>query len=151
MAGLQVDGVHPCRPCPDPAPDNLSRPKTPFQLARPNARLFKLTFAEDASRNLFFWAQEPDAAGDDGTVAAVNAAANAGPPVDEGGDDASSGDGEEDDPAAALAASLGGGVPRPIAAADLAAALRNIGLPPPPGAMMTSPMRMSTSTARGSQ
>ncbi len=43
-----------------------------MQIGRPGARVFQLKFKEEPGRNLFFWAQEPDAAQDDDYCSAVN-------------------------------------------------------------------------------
>eukprot|EP00887_Chlorella_sp_A99_P000404 scaffold13.g404.t1 len=42
------------------------------KVGRPGARVFLLKFPDDPSRNLFFWAQEPDAAQDDSHVTRIN-------------------------------------------------------------------------------
>lgn len=49
-----------------------------LQIDRPGSRVFLLKFAAEPDRNLFFWAQEPDAAQDAEYVAAVNNVLNAG-------------------------------------------------------------------------
>ncbi|GAB4823587.1 hypothetical protein N2152v2_010633 [Parachlorella kessleri] len=47
------------------------------QLDKPGTRVFLLKFNEEESRNLFFWAQEPDASQDEDYSAAVNNLLNA--------------------------------------------------------------------------
>ena len=48
-----------------------------LQLDKPGTRVFLLKFKEEESRNLFFWAQEPDASQDEDYCAAVNNLINA--------------------------------------------------------------------------
>lgn len=85
----------------------------------PGARIFKLSFEGDPSRDLFLWAQEPDASGDDSSVENFNRALNTTIDVEMGSDgDEESNEEEEDE--------------GPVSAAYLASVLRGLGLPPLP-------------------
>jgi len=92
----------------------------------PGARIFKLAFEGDASRDLFLWAQEPDASGDEASVESFNRALNTTIEVEmgsDGDDDEGEGGGESDDEVEYQG---------PISAAYLAGVLRSLGMPPPP-------------------
>jgi hypothetical protein len=88
----------------------------------PGARIFKLSFENDASRDLFLWAQEPDATGDEASVESFNRALNTTIDVVMGSGDESDDDESDDEE---------GG---PISAAYLAGVLRGLGMPPRPPA-----------------
>ena len=84
----------------------------------PGARIFKLSFEGDASRDLFLWAQEPDASGDDASVESFNRALHTTIDVEMGSDgDDESGEDEEYE--------------GPVSAAYLSSVLRGLGMPPP--------------------
>ena len=89
------------------------------KLTMPRARIFKLGFEGDASRDLYLWAQEPDASGDEASVESFNRALNTTIDVVMGsdGDDEETDDDEEQDEG-------------PISAAYLAGVLRGLGMPP---------------------
>ena len=114
-------------PSATPELDIIIMPEEKAKLTRmprpPGARIFKLSFDEggDASRDLFLWAQEPDAASDDASVESFNRALNTTIDVVMGsdGDEDDDDDEESDD---------GEG---PISAAYLSAVLRGLGMPPP--------------------
>ena len=117
-----MDGLAPLAAPPAPEVDFILFPGEATLTPVPNARVFKLAFS-DASRNVYLWAQEPDASKDAATLAAFNSAANS--VMDADDDD----DGDNDD-ASGPSPPAGGGAG--ITSAALAAALRAVGMPPPP-------------------
>ena len=129
-----------------PELDIIIMPEEKAKLTRmprpPGTRIFKLSFGEgggDASRDLFLWAQEPDAASDDASVESFNRALNTTIDVvmgSDGEDDDDDDDDESDD---------GEG---PISAAYLSAVLRGLGMPPPQ-ARPTGPRPPTQKKAKG--
>ena len=116
-------------PSATPELDIIIMPEEKAKLTRmprpPGARIFKLSFDEgDASRDLFLWAQEPDAASDDASVESFNRALNTTIDVVMGsdGDDDESDEGSDEE---------GDEEEGPISAAYLSSVLRGLGLPPP--------------------